>query len=340
MDLIALHAAGFANVAASLGTALTREQALLIRRFAERVIFLYDGDAAGQKAMFRGARNLLAVGLDLRVARLPEGQDPDDLLRSEGADALAGVLTDAQDYFLYRTRSYRDTADNTSPTAYRDFVTELAGAAAEVEDLILRNQLQQRISHATGIPLEDVSLLVRQEQNRLKRQDDQQAGAAQEARAAERFDTGFGTRNARREKALFELFMRNPKERERIADELDLSNLQHPLIREAFAQALRALHAEENSVDSWAHACDNQRIRELALAALVEAPRPGDVREVEDLLLQMERARLETQLRELQQRQRTADADEAASINEEFAALTQHRRQLLERLERNRHAQD
>ena len=97
MDLIALHAAGIGNVAASLGTALTREQALLIRRFAERVIFLYDGDAAGQKAMARGARNLLAVGLDLRVARLPEGQDPDDLLHSEGADALAQVLAEAQD---------------------------------------------------------------------------------------------------------------------------------------------------------------------------------------------------------------------------------------------------
>lgn len=91
-DLVALHQAGFPNAVAPMGTALTDAQGKLLRRFAERVVLLFDGDAAGRKAV-RAAFDVLAkVGLDASVVNLPPGQDPDSFLRTHGAEALTAQI--------------------------------------------------------------------------------------------------------------------------------------------------------------------------------------------------------------------------------------------------------
>ena len=88
MDVVSLAAAGFPNAVAPLGTALTEAQARLIRRYAPRALLLYDSDRAGLKATFRSGDILLAAGVEPLVVTLPEGEDPDTLVRSQGPDAL------------------------------------------------------------------------------------------------------------------------------------------------------------------------------------------------------------------------------------------------------------
>ncbi len=95
-DLISLVAAGCTNVVAPLGTALTREQLRLIKRFAERVILLFDGDAAGAKAAVRGVPLFLAEQIAGRVALLPKGHDPDTFVREKGLAALLQLLKQAE----------------------------------------------------------------------------------------------------------------------------------------------------------------------------------------------------------------------------------------------------
>ena len=95
-DLISLVAAGCTNVVAPLGTALTREQLRLIKRFAERVILLFDGDAAGAKAAIRGVPLFLAEQIAGRVALLPEGHDPDTFIREKGLSALLQLFRQAE----------------------------------------------------------------------------------------------------------------------------------------------------------------------------------------------------------------------------------------------------
>jgi DNA primase len=95
-DLISLVAGGCTNVVAPLGTALTREQLRLIKRFAERVTLLFDGDAAGAKAAARGVPFFLAEQLAGRVALLPDGQDPDTFIREKGLAALNQLLDQAE----------------------------------------------------------------------------------------------------------------------------------------------------------------------------------------------------------------------------------------------------
>ena len=99
VDVIAMHTAGFADTVAPLGTAMTPEQVQLLWTMAEEPILCFDGDRAGRKAAFRAietALPLIGAGRSLRFAFLPDGQDPDDLLRSAGAAAVAAVIDEAR----------------------------------------------------------------------------------------------------------------------------------------------------------------------------------------------------------------------------------------------------
>ncbi len=95
IDAIRCHEAGLANVVASQGTALTADHARMIRRYADEVILVLDADAAGQKAALRSSESFIAEELSVRVASLPDGEDPDSLVRDHGAEALRSRVTEA-----------------------------------------------------------------------------------------------------------------------------------------------------------------------------------------------------------------------------------------------------
>lgn len=95
-DVVSLHARGIQNVVAPLGTAFTPEQAKLLKRFAPSVVFLFDGDAAGRKAVRLSREAVRAAGLSARVAELPNGVDPDDLARQKGPRAIEDLVAGAK----------------------------------------------------------------------------------------------------------------------------------------------------------------------------------------------------------------------------------------------------
>ncbi len=114
MDVLRAHMSGFAEAVASLGTALTEDQAALMKRFTDLCYIVYDADAAGQEAALRGMYILQNRGVEVRVASLPEGKDPDDVLRSEGGTELfAELLRKAQPLPLYH--AYMRRKDLRSP---------------------------------------------------------------------------------------------------------------------------------------------------------------------------------------------------------------------------------
>jgi len=103
-DLMRCFDAGIENVVATCGTALTEEQANLIRRYAGEVVLVYDGDPAGIKAALKGTKLLAAAGLTVRAAALPGGQDPDDFIKAAGGDAMRQVLEQAPDFVTFYAR--------------------------------------------------------------------------------------------------------------------------------------------------------------------------------------------------------------------------------------------
>jgi DNA primase len=104
MDLIALHQSGITNVAASLGTALTVNQARLLKRYVSKVIISYDADLAGQTATLRGLEILRNAGFDVKVLTVPEGKDPDEFVRNNGRDAFIRLAKDALPLIEYRIK--------------------------------------------------------------------------------------------------------------------------------------------------------------------------------------------------------------------------------------------
>lgn len=115
MDVISLYQAGIRNAMASMGTALTEEQARLLKRYCDKVYICYDGDGAGQKATLRGLDILYRADLDVRVMTLPDGKDPDEYVREFGKDGYARLMMQALPLFEYKLRRLATQYDLENP---------------------------------------------------------------------------------------------------------------------------------------------------------------------------------------------------------------------------------
>ncbi|ACK50574.1 DNA primase [Methylocella silvestris BL2] len=141
VDVIALSEAGFAETVAPLGTALTPDQAELLWQMTAEPILCFDGDKAGRKAAYRAidmALPLIGAGRSLRFALLPEGQDPDDLIRSAGPHAMADVLSQALPLADLIWRRETEGADFSTPERRAGFERRLDEIAQEIRDETLR----------------------------------------------------------------------------------------------------------------------------------------------------------------------------------------------------------
>ena len=129
MDVIALHAAGFENAVATLGTAITQEQARILAKYTKRVIISYDSDGAGQNAATRAMRLLGEVGLEVRVLQMNGAKDPDEYIKKFGPDRFRKLLTDSRTGFEFRLAAILARHDMNDGS-------EKLRAAAEICDMI------------------------------------------------------------------------------------------------------------------------------------------------------------------------------------------------------------
>lgn len=100
-DVISLHQAGITNVVASSGTSLTTDQVKLIKRFTENVVIIYDGDSAGIKAALRGLDLVIEEGLNVKLVLLPDGDDPDSMVRKVGSAQMEKYIEENQKDFIF-----------------------------------------------------------------------------------------------------------------------------------------------------------------------------------------------------------------------------------------------
>lgn len=139
-DVMALHARGFRRVVAPLGTAFTPAQARLIKRYAATLVVLFDGDAAGRKATAALREPAREAGLRVKVARLPDGTDPDDFSRDEGIAAITGLVKNAKGMLEYLIDSTLDAGDaaGVSMEDIQQRLSQIARYLAEEGDPTLR----------------------------------------------------------------------------------------------------------------------------------------------------------------------------------------------------------
>lgn len=148
-DVIMAHRHGFTNVIAGLGTALTRDQLGLIRRFTKEIVLAYDADAAGQHAADRGIDLALDQGLTVRVAVFPDGLDPADAIVERGADTFAAAVENARDFLDFRIAS--SLANAKTPIARATAARELVKSLDSLQDRIVRATVLRTIAERFGV---------------------------------------------------------------------------------------------------------------------------------------------------------------------------------------------
>lgn len=153
-DVIAFHRAGIVNTVASMGTALTPEQIRLIERVAEKVIFVYDSDEAGLKAMERGIERLLKFNLDLYICVLPDSMDPDEFVRSlEREDALTQLKGRSVDYVEFLFKRIRARFDSGKLTDRVKIIEHMIPILRQIENLMKRRIYADAFAKELGVDL-------------------------------------------------------------------------------------------------------------------------------------------------------------------------------------------
>lgn len=179
MDVVSMHAAGFENAVASLGTALTDEQARIMARYTKQVIIAYDGDSTGQRAAGRAMDIFARVGLDVRVLRITDAKDPDEYIRKFGTDAFARLLKGSSTGFSYRLDGVLNRYNIKEPEDRIKAAAELCGMVARVWSSAEREVYLQAVSERLGLPIDSLRRDVERAQARIQRDRHQS-----EARAA------------------------------------------------------------------------------------------------------------------------------------------------------------
>ena len=150
-DVVSLHARGVENVVAPLGTAFTEDQAKLLRRYATAITLLFDGDAAGKKAVRAAELPADAAGLTPEVAVLPDKTDPDALVRDKGVDALRHLLERARGLFEYLIDDDFDEAFNAADLREKAVrVERVAGLLARQKDPVVRGMAEAYADQAAS----------------------------------------------------------------------------------------------------------------------------------------------------------------------------------------------
>ncbi|MBK7586384.1 MAG: toprim domain-containing protein [Myxococcales bacterium] len=142
-DVMSLHARGIKNVVAPLGTAFTAEQARLVKRFAPNVTLLFDGDSAGRRAVIASRDSCKQSGLMAKVATLPQGTDPDELVREHGAEAIRRVVGAARGMLEYLIDTALDSFSGTDAHARAAKLKEITELLAAEDDPAVRALAEQ-----------------------------------------------------------------------------------------------------------------------------------------------------------------------------------------------------
>ncbi len=172
MDVISLHQAGFNNAVAPLGTAFTSEQVNLLARYTKEIVLMLDADAAGQKAVRRASQLLENTGLNVRVVVIPDGKDPDEYIKKNGAERFKALLEGAVSDIEYKLLTVAQGIDLNADDGRLQYLSKAAEVIAASDDVMARDIYIGRLSDKYGVSRTALTAKVdelRKRQDRYKR---------------------------------------------------------------------------------------------------------------------------------------------------------------------------
>lgn len=172
LDLITAFEHGITNVTAPQGTAFTPKQAALLRRCCEEVVLCFDADAAGQQAAERSFAALLEANVSVRVATMPPGEDPDSMIRGQGAEAFRERIREAKDFFDFQIERLSGMYRLDEAAGQASFARRLAESVRLVSDNFLREAVAGKVAARLGVSAERFRELVARTPRRNLHQED------------------------------------------------------------------------------------------------------------------------------------------------------------------------
>lgn len=252
MDVIALHQAGFTNAVACLGTALTKEQANLLSRYADTIILSYDADEAGQKATARALGIFGTTGMEIKVLHLEGGKDPDEIIKNYGAQRFQAIIDGAANDTEYRLLKARQGIDLATDDGKVKYLSAAAEILAEIGSPVEVDIYASRLAHELGVDKLAIQSQVKYKREGLKKR----RAVKREQEQTRLLINGQNTKNperaqhlraAKAEETLIASLMRNPDFYNKLKDGLSADYFVTALNRRIFSVVLSRLEEGGNT---------------------------------------------------------------------------------------------
>jgi DNA primase len=330
-DAVRLLSAGLDPVVAPLGTALTEQQATILARYTRTAFLLYDSDRPGLKATFRAGDELLRHGFSVQVVTLPEGEDPDSFVDTNGPDALRAQLDRSVDVFERKVQLLERAGWFTDLRRKRRALDRLLPTIRATADALTRDLYLTRMSEASGVA-----------KDLLGREADETAGRARyagppartsdrepppsveqpvRARGRERRvrNRQAAGRGESAERELVRVMVHERGEVDALAERFDPADFQNPLLREIFQTLVKL--GDEASIEDLSSALTPDAVEEMQ--ALLEEPDAlVDVRRtIDDSLAALRVREIKTRMKEIQRLMILADGETKDLLNDEKVKL-------------------
>ena len=243
IDVVALHQYGFDNAIASLGTSLTEEQAVLLSRYTEQVVLIYDGDEAGQRATRRAIPILEKAGIQVKVLQIRDAKDPDEYLKKFGADRFKLLLEGSSNRVEYQLNAIQNQYDLREDAQRVRFIQEAAGFIASLSSAVQREVYGHRAAEAAKISYDAMKLEAEKAYKRRiagekKRQEKIDLAPVQALQPKVRTIRYDNMKSAMAEEGVLALAMREPALLDLVAD-LKESDFSVPLLGRVYGQLLQ-----------------------------------------------------------------------------------------------------
>lgn len=339
IDMIMVFEAGLQNVVAGQGTAFTEQHAKMLKRLCNEVILCYDSDGAGRKAVVSAFELLSPHGLMVRVASLPPGEDPDSLIRKQGADALREIVMNAPEYLEHQIRAMRSDAKGDGMAERVRMAGQVAGAISIFTGVAQRVAAVNKVAKLLEISEDELGRMV----TRAAKDREKQPLKSGEAKDGPKPD----------ESAKKLLAAQHPNAMLLCQIALADAQVLHWLRSEPCEQILNDVPGTEllsllwhsrydpmDDISQTAFLAGLERHEEAALAQLIARKRPpGGLAEARQTLDTLEVARLQNLIQRAKARMRQPDQqpDDMAAEQEHVIELTAQLKESLDRLRPAQH---
>ncbi len=170
MDVIALYKVGIKNVVATMGTAVTNEQANLLKRLSTNVILCFDGDDAGNKATMSCSKELNNVGINPKIVRLPDNLDPDEFINTNGLDKFMDYINNPKSLLDYKIDYYKNNTNFNNSEDISKYIKDVLSELSNIDDKIIKEFTIKKLSDETNISIPTIKGMLRNDNKIEKKQ--------------------------------------------------------------------------------------------------------------------------------------------------------------------------